>query len=76
MEGLVEEENEEEAPNEEEEGVAVGAITVAEKKTERQRKKERAYKVKVHAQFKLKSFKRLTCLKCLSGFYYICNATH
>ncbi|XP_039679221.1 ribosome biogenesis protein NOP53 isoform X2 [Perca fluviatilis] len=46
VEGLVEEENEEEAPNEEEEGVAVGAITVAEKKTERQRKKERAYKVK------------------------------
>lgn len=48
VEGLVEEEeNEEEtAPNEEEEDVAVGAISLAEKKTERQRKKERAEKIK------------------------------
>ncbi|XP_051252619.1 ribosome biogenesis protein NOP53 [Dicentrarchus labrax] len=47
VEGLVEEENEEEAPpNEEEEDVAVGAISLADKKTERQRKKERADKIK------------------------------
>ncbi|XP_038550274.1 ribosome biogenesis protein NOP53 isoform X2 [Micropterus salmoides] len=46
VEGLVEEENEEEAPNEEEEDVAVGAISLALKKTERQRKKERADKIK------------------------------
>ncbi|XP_042342718.1 ribosome biogenesis protein NOP53 isoform X1 [Plectropomus leopardus] len=49
VEGLVEEEDEGEeaaAPNEEEEGVAVGAIAQAEKKTERQRKKERAEKIK------------------------------
>ncbi|XP_018531543.1 ribosome biogenesis protein NOP53 [Lates calcarifer] len=51
VEGLVEEENEEEtAPNEEEEeeeeDVAVGAIAVAEKKTERQRKREKAEKIK------------------------------
>lgn len=51
VEGLVEEENEEEeeeaaAPNEEEEGVPVGAISLAEKKTERQRKKEKAEKIK------------------------------
>ncbi|XP_035536913.1 ribosome biogenesis protein NOP53-like [Morone saxatilis] len=49
VEGLVEEENEEEAPpNEEEEDVAVGAISLADKKTERQRKKERADKIKFH----------------------------
>ncbi|XP_071351767.1 ribosome biogenesis protein NOP53 isoform X2 [Trachinotus anak] len=47
VEGLVEEENEEEtAPNEEDRDVAVGAITLAEKKTERQRKRERADKIK------------------------------
>lgn len=50
VEGLVEEEeeeNEEEAaPNEEGESVVVGAITLAEKKTERQRKRERADKIK------------------------------
>ncbi|XP_047449991.1 ribosome biogenesis protein NOP53 [Mugil cephalus] len=54
VEGLVEEENEEEeeeaaaaAPGEDEEDAAVGAISQAEKKTERQRKKERADKLKV-----------------------------
>lgn len=49
MEGLVEEEDDEatEAANEEEH-VAVGAITVSEKKTERQRKKQKAKKLKVH----------------------------
>ncbi|XP_041652443.1 ribosome biogenesis protein NOP53 isoform X1 [Cheilinus undulatus] len=48
VEGLVEEENEEAAaPNEEEEGdVAVGAITLSDKKTERQRKREKADKIK------------------------------
>lgn len=49
VEGLVEEEeeeNEEAAPNEEGESVVVGAITLAEKKTERQRKRERADKIK------------------------------
>ncbi|KAG7237154.1 hypothetical protein INR49_032650 [Caranx melampygus] len=58
VEGLVEEENEEEAsPNEGEDGgeeeeegqeedVAVGAIALAEKKTERQRKREKADKIK------------------------------
>nr|XP_046244464.1 ribosome biogenesis protein NOP53 isoform X1 [Scatophagus argus] len=48
VEGLVDEENEQEeaAPNEEEEDVAVGAITVVEKKTERQRKREKADKIK------------------------------
>ncbi|XP_076590676.1 ribosome biogenesis protein NOP53 [Chaetodon auriga] len=47
VEGLVEEENEEEvAPNEEDEDVTVGAITLAAKKTERQRKKEKADKIK------------------------------
>ncbi|XP_040901757.1 ribosome biogenesis protein NOP53 isoform X2 [Toxotes jaculatrix] len=47
VEGLVEEEDEEEAaPNEEEEDAAVGAITLAEKKTERQRKREKAEKIK------------------------------
>lgn len=60
VEGLVEEENEEEeeaaAPNEEEEDIAVGAIAVAEKKTERQRKKEKAEKIKVHPHFILDSF--------------------
>lgn len=49
MEGLVEEEDNEaaEAANEEEHA-AVGAITLSEKKTERQRKKEKAEKLKVH----------------------------
>lgn len=54
VEGLVEENEEEEAaaaPNEEEEDGAVGAITLAEKKTERQRKKEKADKIKVHGHF-------------------------
>ncbi|XP_062274948.1 ribosome biogenesis protein NOP53 isoform X1 [Scomber scombrus] len=47
VEGLVEEDDEEEAaPIEEEEIASVGAITVAEKKTERQRRKERAEKLK------------------------------
>ncbi|XP_041796940.1 ribosome biogenesis protein NOP53 [Chelmon rostratus] len=47
VEGLVEEENEEEvAPNEGDEDVMVGAITLAAKKTERQRKKEKADKIK------------------------------
>ncbi|KAM6932306.1 ribosome biogenesis protein NOP53 isoform 2-T2 [Lycodopsis pacificus] len=45
VEGLVEEEREDDAANEEE-GVAVGAIVVAVKKTEKQRKKERADKIK------------------------------
>lgn len=49
VEGLVEEEDNEaaEAANEEED-VALGAITLSEKKTERQRKKEKAEKLKVH----------------------------
>ncbi|XP_054455447.1 ribosome biogenesis protein NOP53 [Anoplopoma fimbria] len=47
VEGLVEEDNEEEEDGaNEEEGVVVGAISVAVKKTERQRKKERADKIK------------------------------
>ncbi|KAM9318819.1 ribosome biogenesis protein NOP53 [Pholidichthys leucotaenia] len=49
VEGLVEEESEEEtaaAHDDEEEEVTVGAIAVAEKKTERQRKKEKAEKIK------------------------------
>lgn len=49
VEGLVEEDEEkEEAAKEDEEDVAVGAITLAEKKTERQRKKEKAEKIKVN----------------------------
>lgn len=49
IEGLVEEDEEkEEAVNEDEEDVAVGAITLADKKTERQRKKEKAEKIKVN----------------------------
>lgn len=49
VEGLVEEDGDEvaEAVNEEEH-VAVGAITLSEKKTERQRKKEKAEKLKVN----------------------------
>lgn len=49
MEGLIEEEDNEatEAANEEEH-MAVGAITLSDKKTERQRKKEKAEKLKVH----------------------------
>lgn len=48
VEGLVEEDDDEaaEAANEEEDA-AVGAITLSEKKTERQRKKEKAEKLKV-----------------------------
>ncbi|KAM7413579.1 hypothetical protein PAMA_020792 [Pampus argenteus] len=46
VEGLVEEENEEGMANEEEEDVVVGAISLAQKKTERQRKKEKAEKIK------------------------------
>lgn len=67
MEGLVEEENEEEeaAPIEEEEGVAVGAIALAEKKTERQRKKERAEKIKVHTLYKLAHFRWFNFKKVL-----------
>lgn len=56
MEGLVEEDEEEEdaetVPNEEEEDVTVGAITQAEKKTEKQRKREKAYKIKVEKTLK------------------------
>lgn len=49
MEGLIEEDEEEEEPaaNEDGEDVAVGAITLSEKKTERQRKREKAEKMKV-----------------------------
>lgn len=48
VEGLVEEEEEEEATTVEDgEDVAVGAITLSEKKTERQRKREKAEKIKV-----------------------------
>nr|XP_019950585.1 PREDICTED: glioma tumor suppressor candidate region gene 2 protein [Paralichthys olivaceus] len=48
VEGLVEEEEDEEEtpPNEEEEDAIVGAISLAQKKTERQRKKEKAEKIK------------------------------
>lgn len=54
VEGLVEEEaeeGEEEAASEED--VAVGAIVMAEKKTERQRRKERVEKLKVLQRFQL-----------------------
>ncbi|XP_053176788.1 ribosome biogenesis protein NOP53 [Scomber japonicus] len=48
VQGLIEEDEEEETvPIEDEDIAAVGAITVAEKKTERQRRKERAEKLKV-----------------------------
>lgn len=48
VEGLVEEDEEEEsAPNEDGEDVAVGGITLSEKKTERQRKREKTEKIKV-----------------------------
>lgn len=49
MEGLVEEDEEEEesAPNDDGEDVAVGGITLSDKKTERQRKREKAEKMKV-----------------------------
>lgn len=52
VEGLVEEEEEEEAEaasnaeEEEEEDTAIGSISVAQKKTERQRKREKALKIK------------------------------
>lgn len=48
VEGLVEEEDNEATEANEEEHMAVGAITLSEKKTERQRKKEKAEKLKVH----------------------------
>lgn len=57
VEGLVEESEEEEekdAPKEDGEEVAVGAIAVADKKTERQRKREKAEKIKVRLQEGLK----------------------
>lgn len=48
VEGLVEEDEEQESPaNEDGEDVALGAITLSEKKTERQRKREKAEKIKV-----------------------------
>ncbi|KAM3615542.1 uncharacterized protein V6R79_003772 [Siganus canaliculatus] len=52
VEGLIEDEDEEEAavPAVEEEDVTVGAITQADKKTERQRKKEKADKMKEQRQ--------------------------
>lgn len=50
VEGLVEEDDEDEAAEaaNEQDHVAVGAITLSEKKTERQRKKEKAEKLKVN----------------------------
>lgn len=50
VEGLVEEEEDDEAAEaaHEQDHVAVGAITLSEKKTERQRKKEKAEKLKVN----------------------------
>lgn len=48
VEGLVEEDDEVAEAANEEEHVAVGAITLSEKKTERQRKKEKAEKLKVN----------------------------
>lgn len=49
VEGLVEEDEEEEesSPNDDGEDVAVGGITLSDKKTERQRKREKAEKMKV-----------------------------
>lgn len=47
VEGLVEEEDEETAVPNDDDSVAMGAITLAEKKTERQRKREKAEKIKV-----------------------------
>ncbi|XP_068602010.1 ribosome biogenesis protein NOP53 isoform X1 [Brachionichthys hirsutus] len=46
VEGLEEEDSEEEVAANDDEGVAVGAITLAQKKTERQRKREKAEKIK------------------------------
>lgn len=53
VEGLVEEEEDDEAAEaaNEQDHVAVGAITLSEKKTERQRKKEKAEKLKVNLYF-------------------------
>lgn len=57
MEGLIEEENEDEeaaaaaAPDGEDGDVAGGAITLSAKKTERQRKREKAEKIKVFKDF-------------------------
>ena len=48
VEGLVEEDEEETAPVEEDDDIVVGAIASGQKKTERQRKKEKAEKIKVH----------------------------
>lgn len=54
VEGLVEEDEEEEpAANEDEEDVTVGAITLSDKKTERQRKREKAEKMKVSLRMSL-----------------------
>lgn len=52
MEGLLEDEDEDEekVPTEEGDDVPVGAISLADKKTERQRKKEKADKIKVNTQ--------------------------
>lgn len=51
VEGLVEEDDDDEAAEaaNEQDHVAVGAITLSEKKTERQRKKEKAEKLKVNS---------------------------
>lgn len=71
VEGLVEEENEEEeeaALDEEEEDGAVGAIVLADKKTEKKRKREKAEKIKVQAHFILQTH--------LKHFYYLNNHTH
>lgn len=51
-----EEEEKEETPKEDGEEVSGGAITVAEKKTERQRKKEKAEKTKVRPHVLMPSF--------------------
>lgn len=53
VEGLVEEDDDGEAAEaaNEQDHVAVGAITLSEKKTERQRKKEKAEKLKVNLYF-------------------------
>lgn len=70
VEGLVEEENEEEeaALDEEEEDGAVGAIVLADKKTEKKRKREKAEKIKVQAHFILQTH--------LKHFYCLNNHTH
>ncbi|XP_058490581.1 ribosome biogenesis protein NOP53 [Solea solea] len=62
VQGLVEEDNEDDetAPNEEEEDVALGGIALSQKKTERQRKKEKTEKIKEQQRA---SDKRLTELQ-------------